>query len=126
MRRRIVGHVLNDMRLDASGRVALLTLTRETLAATGGSLDDTDGIINFPLSVKDIHAVGFFKEVAPGEWRVSMRSKGDVDVGGIARSFGGGGHKNAAGCSARGELSALQDRFLGLLVGAVDAPSIHA
>jgi phosphoesterase RecJ-like protein len=123
---RIFGHVLNDMRLDPSGRVALLTLSQATLAATGGSLDDTESIINFPLTVKDIQAVGFFKEVAPGEWRVSMRSKGDVDVGSIARSFGGGGHRNAAGCSAHGELQTLQDRFLALLVSAVDVPSMHA
>ena len=60
--------------------------------------------------MKDIQAVALFKEVDAGEWRVSMRSKGAVDVGAIARWFGGGGHKNAAGCSASGELDALQRR----------------
>ena len=51
-----------------------------------------------------------------------MRSKGSVDVGAIARAYGGGGHKNAAGCSASGELEALQQTFLNLLlVKATDA-----
>ena len=115
---KIFGHVLNTMQLDRSGRVALLTMTHAAAAATGASYDDTDGIINFPLSVKDIQAVAFVKEAEDGEWRVSMRSKGDIDVGAIARAHGGGGHKNAAGCSARGPLAAVQDQFLDLLVRA--------
>jgi phosphoesterase RecJ-like protein len=117
---RIFGRILNDMQLDPSGRVALLTMTREAAAATGATYDDTDGIINFPLSVKDIVAVAFVKEVGAGEWRVSMRSKGDIDVAAIARSHDGGGHKNAAGCSARGALPSVQARFLELLVAAAN------
>lgn len=120
---KIFGAVLNAMRLDNSGRVALLTATRAAVTGAGGSYDDTDGIINFPLTVKDIQAVAFFKDAGPGDWRVSMRSKGNVDVGAIARSYGGGGHKNAAGCSAKGELEAVQERFLELLVGATNAAS---
>jgi phosphoesterase RecJ-like protein len=123
---RIFGHVLNTMQLDPSGRVALLTMTHEAAAASGASYDDTDGIINFPLSVKDIQAVGFIKESDGNEWRVSMRSKGDIDVGAIARAHGGGGHKNAAGCSARGPLAAVQQQFLGLLLGATDEASQRA
>jgi phosphoesterase RecJ-like protein len=117
---KIFGSVLNAMKLDRSGRVALLTITRERAAEAGGTYDDTDGIINFPLSVKDIEAVAFFKEAGPGEWRVSMRSKGAVDVGAIARAYGGGGHLNAAGCSATGELALLQHVFLDLLVKQVN------
>ena len=118
---RIFGHVLNTMRLDDTGRVALLTMTNADGAAAQASYDDTDGIINFPLSVKDIQAVAFFKEADAGEWRVSMRSKGEVDVGAIARAYGGGGHRNAAGCSARGQLSELQETFLARLVDAARA-----
>ena len=77
----------------------------------GGTYEDTEGLINLPLTVKEILAVVFFKETGPGEWRVSMRSKGDIDVNAIAKEFGGGGHKNASGCSARGDLDALQALF---------------
>lgn len=118
---RIFGHVLNTMRLDDSGQIALLTMTRDDAASAGATYDDTDGIINFPLSVKDIKAVAFFKEAGDGDWRVSMRSKGDIDVGAIARAHGGGGHKNAAGCSARGSIGQLQSQYLALLTLATNA-----
>ena len=53
----------------------------------------------------------FFKEIGPEDWRVSMRSKGEIDVNVVAKEFGGGGHKNASGCSARGSLEALTALF---------------
>ena len=52
-----------------------------------------------PLTVKEIQAVAFFKEIEPDSFRISLRSKGDVDVNRVARVFGGGGHRNAAGCT---------------------------
>lgn len=109
---RLFGAVLNGMVLGQSGRVAVLTVTQAMAQAAGGTYDDTDGLINFPLSVKDIRAVAFFKEAGAGEWRVSLRSKGAVDVGAIARTHGGGGHLNAAGCSVSGELEVWQTWFL--------------
>lgn len=112
---RIFGAVLNGMLLDASNRVAVLTITRRLAEDAGGTYDDTEGIINFPLTVKEIEAVVFFKEQAPGDWRISLRSKGAVDIGQVARRFGGGGHKNAAGCSATGELETLQATLLALV-----------
>ena len=60
---------------------------------------------------KTIQAVIFFKEVGPDDWRVSLRSKGSVDINAVAREFGGGGHRNASGCSAVGQLEALKDIF---------------
>ena len=72
------------------------------LEQAGATHEDADGLINIPLTVKDIQAVAFFKEIAPDSYRISMRSKGDVDVNRVANTFGGGGHKNAAGCSLNG------------------------
>ena len=115
---KIFGAVLNGMELDPSGRVAVLTITDAIAAAAGATYDDTEGLINFPLTVKDIQAVAFFKEMTDGSWRVSMRSKGNVDVRAIASQFGGGGHVNAAGCSVRGELTALRNTFMQLLAHA--------
>jgi bifunctional oligoribonuclease and PAP phosphatase NrnA len=113
------GAVLAGMRLDASGRVALLTITPAMAEEAGGTYDDTEGLINFPLTVKDVQAVAFIKEVAPGDFRVSLRSKGGVDVGAVATQHGGGGHRNAAGCGARGDLAHIQDTFLALAAAAV-------
>ena len=116
---RIFGAVMNAMAIVDDGRVAMLSVTRKLMDDLGGTSDDLEGLINFPLTVKDIEAVAFFKEVGDQDWRVSMRSKGPVDIGAIARANGGGGHTNAAGCAARGELDAVYQRFAALLADAV-------
>jgi len=94
--------VLNGMQLDPTERIATLFVTKDMAAACGATYEDTEGLVNFPLSAKEILAVVFFKENGPGDWRVSLRSKGDIDVNAIAKAFGGGGHKNASGCSVNG------------------------
>jgi bifunctional oligoribonuclease and PAP phosphatase NrnA len=123
---KIFGAVLNEMTLDPSGQVAVLTITDALATAAGATLDDTEGLINFPLTVKEIQAVAFFKEMADGMWRVSLRSKGNVDVRAIASQFGGGGHVNAAGCSATGELTLLRRTFTQLMAAAVAQSKEHS
>ncbi len=118
---RIFGAVMNAMLIVDEGRVALLSISRQTMDALGGTNDDLEGLINFPLTVKDIEAVAFFKEIGDHAWRVSLRSKGAVDVGAIARRHGGGGHGNAAGCSATGPIDDVNKRFGQLLSAAIRA-----
>jgi phosphoesterase RecJ-like protein len=114
-RLRLQGAVLRTLEVDASGRLAMLTLTDATLAASGGDPDETDGLINLPLGVRAIQAAVFFKESENGHWRVSLRSKGDIDVGRVARGFGGGGHKNASGCTLHGSLEDVRASILAQL-----------
>ena len=85
---KVTGALLDGMRLEADGRLAVLALDNETLQRTGASVDDMDGLINLPLQVRQIEAVVMFKETTDGTLRVSARSKGDIDVrvrGGPAR-----------------------------------------
>ncbi len=117
---RIFGRVLSDMVVDASGRIALLVVTPQIVAEAGGTYDDTEGLINFPLSVKDLCAVAFLKQAeSPDDWRVSLRSKGAVDIGAVARQRGGGGHRNAAACVVGGPLDAVRADILRALERAV-------
>lgn len=117
---RLFGSVLSGMVVDPSGQIALLAITPEMAAAADGSYDDTEGLINFPLSVQAVRAVAFFKQgETPATWRVSMRSKGAVDIGRIAAAHGGGGHRNAAACTLAGALPDLQARLMGALTQAV-------
>ena len=121
-RLKLFGAVLSKMELDATGRVAMVYVDQKLATECGGTYDDTEGIVNLPLTVKEIEAVAFFKEAGPGDWRVSMRSKGEVDVNAIAKEFGGGGHKNASGCSARGTLPQLKNVFTDKLLAAIEKP----
>ena len=87
---------------DHSARIEAGIEGLELLRTTGSTHEDSDGLINVPLTVREIQAVAFLKEVEPGTFRISLRSKGDVDVNRVANRFGGGGHKNAAGCTLNG------------------------
>ncbi len=111
-RLKLFGAVLSAMQLDPTGHIAIVYLDHEMARAAGGTYEDTEGLINLPLTVKEIQAVVFFKQADGDEYRVSMRSKGEIDIGTVAKSFGGGGHKNAAGCTARGGIDMLQKLFV--------------
>ncbi|HKQ51711.1 MAG TPA: DHHA1 domain-containing protein, partial [Pyrinomonadaceae bacterium] len=67
-----------------------------------------------------VEAVALLKECSPGVYRTSLRSKGDVNVARIAEKFGGGGHRNAAGCTLSGELEAAEQTIVRLLQDAVE------
>ena len=123
-RLKLFGAVLSRMQLDESGRIATVYVDRQLARDCGGTYDDTEGLINLPLTVKEILAVVFFKENGPDDWRVSLRSKGDIDVNAIAKEFGGGGHKNASGCSARGTLAGLTDTFTRKLTEAIEGARV--
>ncbi len=111
-RLRLMGAVLHNLEFEGSGRVALANLSLALLEEAGATYEDSEGLINIPLTVKDIQAVAFLKEIAPDSYRVSLRSKGDVDVNTVANKFGGGGHKNAAGCSLTGAYPDVRKRLL--------------
>jgi phosphoesterase RecJ-like protein len=119
-RLKLFGAVLSRMQLDDTGRIAIVYVDEQLARACGGTYDDTEGLINLPLTVKEILAVVFFKEDGPDNWRVSMRSKGEIDVNAVAKTFGGGGHKNASGCSATGTLAALTESFRQKLTDAIE------
>ena len=111
-RLRLMGAVLHNLEFDSTGRAAFAAVTLELLRQTGSTHDDSDGLINIPLTVKEIQAVAFFKEIAPDTFRVSLRSKGAVDVNRVASAFGGGGHKNAAGCTLQGPYAGVRSRLI--------------
>jgi bifunctional oligoribonuclease and PAP phosphatase NrnA len=119
-RLKLFGAVLSGMELDPSGRIATVYVDRKLTDETGGTYEDTEGLVNLPLTVKEIEAVAFFKEAGPDDWRVSLRSKGEVDVNAIALEFGGGGHKNASGCSALGRFEDLKLVFQRKLLAQIE------
>ena len=112
-RLRLMGAVLHNLEFEVGGRVALATLSLRAAAATPAAThEDSDGLINIPLTVKEIQAVAFFKEIAPDCYRISLRSKGNVDVNRVATVFGGGGHKNAAGCTLNGRIGDVRRKVV--------------
>lgn len=78
---------------------------RQTLAmrAESDAIDgDNNGFVNIPLTAREVEAVIYMREIGANSYRVSLRSKGDLNVAKIAEKFGGGGHRNAAGLQIDG------------------------
>jgi phosphoesterase RecJ-like protein len=119
-RLKLFGAVLSAMQLDPTGRIAIVYVDHEMAREAGGTYEDTEGLINLPLTVKEIEAVVFFKQIEGDEYRVSMRSKGDIDIGSVAKEYGGGGHKNAAGCTVTGPIDTLQKTFIEKIERAIE------
>jgi phosphoesterase RecJ-like protein len=116
---KLIGALLDRMELVDRGRLAVLYLDDQMLAACGCTHNDTEGLINLPLTAREIQAVVFFKVASTGDVRVSMRSKYDVDVRHVANMFGGGGHRNAAGFTVPGRLDDMRPKIVELLVDAI-------
>jgi phosphoesterase RecJ-like protein len=116
----LLSQVLATARRDPTGRIAWMRQTLEMQQETGASDEDGDGFVNYPMSVGDVKAVAFLKECAPGIYRTSLRSKGDINVARIAEKFGGGGHRNAAGCTLRGNWEEAESTIVSLLQEAVN------
>src|ERR671938_1039268 len=116
----LMAEVLTTIQRDPSGRVAWLVQTLEMQERTHASDEDGDGFVNYPMSCGEVEACAFFKETAPGVYRVSLRSKCDVNVARIAERFGGGGHRNAAGCTFQGTWDEAEREVVRLLVEAVE------
>jgi bifunctional oligoribonuclease and PAP phosphatase NrnA len=106
-------------RLKHEGRVAWLWVTNQDIIDTHATEEDSEGIANFALGVENVEAAVFFRELPEGRIRLSLRSKGTINVAAIAEELGGGGHENSAGCTLEGPLSRALDEILVRLHAAV-------
>jgi phosphoesterase RecJ-like protein len=118
---KLLGSVLGAIERSADGRTAWVVVTDELYRRTGTSAEDTDNFVNFVRSVKGVEVAVLFRQTAALQYKISLRSKGRVDLSGLARSFGGGGHKNAAGGVLDGSLEEVKKRVIGDVERAVAA-----
>src|SRR5215831_16123855 len=107
---RLLGAALSN--LHREGPLAWIWVTREQMERFDAKEEDCEGIVNYALSIGDVEIAVFFRELVDGRYRVSMRSKGALNVAKIAEGFGGGGHECASGCSMEGPLSIAVARIL--------------
>lgn len=95
---RLLGHMLDGMKIECEERLAYGMISADDFERCGATDEDTEGFANELLSVRTVQIAAVAREFRPGRVRVSLRSRGLFDVAQVAREFGGGGHKNAAGC----------------------------
>ena len=117
---RLAAAVLATLELLADGRLALIACDRAMLERVGAHPEDTENLINIPRGIAGVRVAVFFKALGDGAVRVSLRSRGDLDVQTVARSFGGGGHRNAAGCTIPGTLAEARAALLAAVLPVVE------
>lgn len=98
--------------LEIRGAVAITYVTQEMYQKTGTGPGDTESFPSFPRIIKDVKVSAFFRELGVNSWKVSLRSKGDINVALIASQLGGGGHKNAAGFVIKSDLGSAKETLL--------------
>lgn len=111
-RLKLLGSVLADMARSPDNRIAWVVVTSELFRQTGTTAEDTDNFVNHVRSVKGVEVAILFRQTAPLQFKISLRSKGRVDLTGLAQSFGGGGHKNAAGGMLDGTIEVIKNRVI--------------
>ena len=107
---RLLGAALSGLHKD--GDLAWMAVNRQQMDHCGALDEDCEGIVNYALGIEGVEVAIFFRELADGRWRVSLRSKGLIDVSQIGAYFGGGGHRCASGCSVEGPVSVAAERVL--------------
>ena len=100
---RLLGEALRN--LQQEGHLGWVWVTQEQMDRCGAREEDCEGLVNYVLSIGEVEVAAFFRELPDGRQRVSLRSKGKLDVARIAQNFGGGGHECASGCSVDGPLA---------------------
>ncbi len=107
---RLLGAALSNLRRDDA--LAWIWVTQEQMQRFEAREEDCEGLVNYALSMADVQVAIFLRELPDRRYRVSLRSKGDVNVSSVAEHFGGGGHKCASGCSMDGPLEVAVSRIV--------------
>jgi bifunctional oligoribonuclease and PAP phosphatase NrnA len=115
---RLLGAALSN--LHREGSIAWISVSCEQMEQCGAKEEDCEGLVNYALSIQDVEVAAFFRELPDGRYRVSLRSKGNLNVASVAERFGGGGHQCASGLSLDGPLAAAVEKILAQLP--VDPP----
>ena len=109
---RLLAAVLPTLILEEGGRVGSLTVTQQAIATAGALPEHTEGFVDLPRTIRGVEISILYVELQDGRYKLSLRSKGSVNVERVARVFGGGGHVNAAACRIEGELSDIRRRVI--------------
>jgi bifunctional oligoribonuclease and PAP phosphatase NrnA len=104
--------VLGTLEFFGNGRVATVCVTREMFEKTGTNREYTEGFVEHIKEIRSVDVACLIREVGDEKFKVSMRSKGNLNVASVAHHFGGGGHQRAAGCSVDGNIEEVKNKLI--------------
>jgi phosphoesterase RecJ-like protein len=109
----LLGEVLATLETFKDDTVAMALVTQEMFRNTDTTKEYTEGFVEYIKEIRGVDVAILIREIAGNRYKVSMRSKGNTDVARVCNLFGGGGHRNAAGCTFEGTISQVKDRLKG-------------
>lgn len=99
---------LPTLKVSDCGLYASVAVTLDMYQSAGANAEHTDRFINYPRSIRGVEVAIFFRQLDEEQFKIGFRSKGNIDVGALARAMNGGGHHNAAGATLEGSLESVQ------------------
>ncbi|MEJ7847012.1 MAG: bifunctional oligoribonuclease/PAP phosphatase NrnA [Pyrinomonadaceae bacterium] len=108
----LMQRVVATIKRDDTGRIAWMRQTLEMKESSNAVDGDNNGFVNIPLAAREVLASVYMREVGDDKFRVSLRSKGNINVARVAEKFGGGGHNNAAGLRVEGDWDAKEKEIV--------------
>lgn len=118
-----LGKVLSEVEYLADDRVAISRLSKKDLSDHDLDMDDSRDVIDMIMNVNSVECAALFREETSGVYRMSLRSKGRLEVLQIAEGFGGGGHLYASGAEIKGEYQSIRNKVVELLLARLDRKS---
>lgn len=107
---------LNTLEFYSQNKISVMHVSREMLEENNINASDVDGLIEYGRDIKNVEVAILLKEIENNEYKIGLRSKGNCDVSKIAKLFGGGGHKNAAGCILYDTLNNSKQKLVELFI----------
>lgn len=108
---KLLGLALEKITMEPSIGLAFTSVTSEDLKKSGATIEETDDLVSHLRAISEAKVAAVFKQMGGDTIKVSLRSRGEVDVSDVAAVFGGGGHREAAGYTYRGQLPEAVSRL---------------
>jgi len=109
---KLLGFLLLNLETSADGKISSLVIDQQTLEELKVSKEDTEGFVDYTIFLKGAEVGVLFTQKNDSKTKVSLRSQNSFDVSALARTFGGGGHRNAAGCTVDRDLNSTKELIL--------------
>jgi phosphoesterase RecJ-like protein len=123
-RMRLSARAVERMSMHSEDQLAVMSVSLADLEAVGAEQDDLEGLVQKPTELRSVEVAALFYEKSDGSIKVSLRSKGRVDVNAICRSFGGGGHRFASGAKFNKEMKAVLNEVTPAIIAAIESNKI--
>lgn len=107
---RLLGSALSNLRRE--GRLAWMWITCDDVQRASAVEEDCEGLVNYAIGISGVDVAVFLRELGNHRVRLSLRSKGELNVARVAEGFGGGGHRHASGCTLDGPLPVATESIL--------------